>query len=81
MLTSGRRRGSDDEQELDDLFGADLSGSSDEDGSEGAMDDDEAKEAIANGMDPVRSPHPLKTNQFHVDLCSRFMRLICMRRI
>ena len=73
--------GSDDEQELDDLFGADFSGSSDEDGSEGAMDDDEAKEAIANGMDPVRSPHPLKTNQFHVDLCSRFMRLICMRRI
>ena len=45
--------GADDDQELDDLFGDDGSGSSDDDGDQGAMDEEEAKEAIANGMDPV----------------------------
>ncbi len=80
MTDANMGDGSDDEQELEDLFGADRSGSSDDDDSEGAMDDDEAKEAIANGMDPVRRPYP-QTNQFLVDLYSQFMRLICVRRI
>ncbi len=46
--------GADDDRELDDLFGDDGSeGSSNDNDGNGAMDDDEANEAIANGMDPV----------------------------
>jgi hypothetical protein len=45
----------DDDREMDDLFGDNGSEcSSNIDDSNGAMDDDEANEAIANGMDPVR---------------------------
>ena len=52
----------DDDRELDDLFGDDSSaGSSQDDEGLGAMDADEAKEAIANGMDPVRSRDRART--------------------
>ena len=51
----GTDDGADDDRELDDLFGDDASAGSSADGDGvGALDDDEAKEAIANGMDPVR---------------------------
>ena len=54
-LGAGTGEEGEDDRELDDLFGEeDSAGSSDDSGGQGAMDEDEAKEAIANGMDPVR---------------------------
>jgi hypothetical protein len=62
----------DDDRELDDLFGEDgASRSSDGDDDEGAMEEDEAREAIANGLDPVRCRFVLVCAALYLTIVSR----------